>query len=115
SGGGTLATLLAAHLPAIAVVSIAANLDVAAWTRLHGYLPLDGSLDPARQPPLQGVAQVILTGGRDTQVPASSVAEYLRRNPQAAVRAHAGFDHRCCWVEQWQQILPLALRQAAVD
>src|SRR6185437_2332145 len=48
SGGGTLAVLMAPQVQGLrAVVTIGANLDVAAWTLWHGYLPLNGSLDPA--------------------------------------------------------------------
>jgi hypothetical protein len=44
SGGGALAILMAPQVPATrAVITIAANLDVASWVRLHGYLPLQGS------------------------------------------------------------------------
>src|SRR4030095_5539825 len=53
SGGGVLAVLMAPRLPAgTKVVTIAANLDVAAWTRAHSYLSLNRSLDPAELPPL---------------------------------------------------------------
>jgi hypothetical protein len=109
-----LATLLAARLPdSIGVLSIAANLDIAAWTGLHGYLPLHESLDPASQPPLRGKAHVLLTGGRDAQVPLASVAGYLNRHPETVVIAYPRHDHRCCWVEDWESILPAALRQMA--
>ena len=41
SGGGTLATLLVEHFPQTrAVVTIAGNLDVKAWTEYHNYEPL---------------------------------------------------------------------------
>ena len=53
SGGGTLAMLLAPRVPETQeVVTVAANLDVAAWVRHHAIRPLDGSLDPARERPL---------------------------------------------------------------
>lgn len=116
SGGGVLATLLAPRLAeAIGVVTVAANLDVGAWSRLHGYLPLDQSLDPAQQPGLPDLPQVLLTGARDTNVPLASVAAYLERNPRTTVITHPRFDHRCCWVEQWSAILPEALRHIVAD
>jgi pimeloyl-ACP methyl ester carboxylesterase len=111
SGGGALATLLAARLPdSVGVVTLAANLDLGAWTALHGYLPLDQSLDPASQPPLHGKVHVLLAGGRDTQVPLSSVAGYLDRHPETVVISYPRFDHRCCWAAEWETILPAALQ-----
>ena len=48
SGGGALAMLMASSVKSIdSVVTVAANLDVVAWSRLHGYSPLSGSLNPA--------------------------------------------------------------------
>src|SRR5262249_12590724 len=55
SGGGTLAMLLAVRVPeTAAVITVAANLDVDAWTVARGARPLSGSLNPARQPALPG-------------------------------------------------------------
>ena len=51
SGGGTLAMLLAPRFDQTTdVVTVAANLDIDAWTDRHGYSRLSGSLNPARQP-----------------------------------------------------------------
>ncbi len=50
SGGGALAMLMAAKLDqVVAVVTLAANLDVQKWVEFHDYTPLYGSLDPARE------------------------------------------------------------------
>jgi pimeloyl-ACP methyl ester carboxylesterase len=50
--GGALAILLAARVPqVVAVVTIAGNLDTDVWTKLHGYLRLQGSLNPIAAPP----------------------------------------------------------------
>ncbi len=111
SGGGALAVLLVPHVPAArAVVTIAADLDVAAWSRWHGYLPLTGSLDPAQQPPLPAaVAQWHLVGGRDSNVPERLNRRYFEAQGAAAdvdhVWRYPTFDHTCCWVRQWPQIL----------
>ena len=44
SGGGTLAWLMASRIPETTrVVTIAANLDIDEWTRIHGDSPLSGS------------------------------------------------------------------------
>ncbi len=107
SGGGVLALLIAAKLTGVTrVMTIAANLDTDAWTSLHGYSPLTGSLNPASQAPLAtGIEEVHLVGARDQRVPPSSIAAYRARNPQATIRILEEFDHRCCWVEHWPEIL----------
>lgn len=107
SGGGTLAWLMAAQLPeTTAAVTIAANLDIDAWARLHGYSLLAGSLDPAVSPPLPpAIVQRHYVGGRDSNVPPSIVRSFARRHPEAAVIEIAGFDHVCCWIEQWPRLL----------
>ncbi|MGD9601574.1 MAG: alpha/beta hydrolase [Gammaproteobacteria bacterium] len=111
SGGGALAVLLAPRLPRVRhVVTIAANLDVAAWSAHHDYSPLAGSRDPATLPPLpKRIRQVHLVGADDTQVPRALVARYLVRQPWATVRELAGFDHHCCWTASWPRLLEDAL------
>ena len=107
SGGGTLAWLIAARVPeATGVVTIAANLDVDAWTRIHGYSALAGSLDPALAPALApGIDQRHYVGGHDTNVPPSVVRSFARRHPEARVIEIAEFDHECCWIERWPALL----------
>lgn len=107
SGGGVLAILMAPQLEGVVqVITIGANLDTDAWADHHGYSPLVGSLNPARQTPLEGgIRQLHLVGDQDARVPLASIATYLARNPKASLRVLAGFDHRCCWLEQWPQLL----------
>lgn len=107
SGGGTLAWLLASRVPqASAVMTIAANLDTAAWTKLHAYDPLVGSLDPATQPPLPvSIVHVAYVGGRDANVPPAIVRAFAAMHPRTKVVEIADFDHRCCWIERWPELL----------
>lgn len=107
SGGGTLALLLAERVPEVrAVVTVAANLDVAAWTALHGYTPFVDSLDPARRPPLRlGVAQLHVVGERDRNVPPRLTLPVIARQPGAHVLRLPGADHACCWQAAWPTIL----------
>lgn len=107
SGGGVLAVLLAPRLAVpVAVITLAANLDVAAWTRHHGYLGLTGSLDPAALPALpSAIPELHFTGGRDPSVPAALNARYFARLPPGRVIEYPQFDHRCCWVQHWTEIL----------
>jgi pimeloyl-ACP methyl ester carboxylesterase len=105
SGGGVLATLLATRIPqTVELVTIAANLDVDAWSDYHGMPRLSGSLNPARQPaPAPSVRQRHYAGGRDEIVPVS----ITRRGapPTAQLIVIADYDHRCCWVTLWPSIL----------
>ncbi len=107
SGGGLLARLLTGRREDVrALVTIAANLDHAAWTRHYGYLPLAGSLNLADTPPLEaGILQWHLVGSEDGVVPASLVRRGARHDPHARVEVVEGFDHRCCWVEAWPGFL----------
>ena len=106
SGGGALAVLMARALPGISgVVTIAGNLDPDTWATLHGYLPLQGSLNPALEPPLPAdLKQWYLIGERDTNVPATATARYLQRTPEERVWSYARFDHVCCWTREWPSI-----------
>jgi hypothetical protein len=107
SGGGTLAWLIAPHVPGtIAVVTIAADLDTDYWTTLHGYSPMTGSLNPALQPPLPGtIRQMHYVGARDANVPPSVAMSFKTHHPEADIVEVENFDHRCCWAKKWPQFL----------
>jgi dienelactone hydrolase len=107
SGGGALAVLMAPQVPTTrAVITLAANLDVGAWTRAHGYLPLTGSLDPSAEPALPAaLPQWHLIGGRDSNVPEALNQRYFSRLRSDQLWRYPEFDHVCCWVEQWPAIL----------
>ncbi len=111
SGGGTLAMLLAPGLPRVTrVITVAANLDTAAWTAHHGYPPLTASLNPATRPPLgPRIAQTHYLGERDSSVPPSLLAALRTRTADADWRVVPGFDHQCCWVERWPVLLDAAI------
>lgn len=110
SGGGVLAVLLAERLANVrGVISIASNLDVAAWAALHAYEPLKGSLDPARMPGASDIRQVVLVGERDRNVPPSAITGFLSVHPDAVVLRFTDFDHVCCWLRDWDAILSRAL------
>lgn len=98
SGGGALAMLLAERFPETeAVVTIAGNLDLAAFAQLHAGAGLPASLDPTTRPPMPAaIFQRHYLGTHDPVVPFSA------RIARVAV---AGFDHRCCWQALWPAIL----------
>lgn len=102
SGGGTLAVLVAERLDNVAaVVTISANLDVNAWVRHHGYLPLTGSLNPALSERSHPWPELHLHGARDGVVPVATTAQYFARYPAAQQIVMEHNDHVCCWVDEW--------------
>ncbi len=110
SGGGTLATLMAAKRQDVALlVTLAANLDHEAWTTYHEVTPLSGSLN-ARDVITQiaMIPQIHFLGDQDTVVPPDTL-NYIRREFSKInldpFRIINGFDHTCCWVDSWPEIL----------
>jgi pimeloyl-ACP methyl ester carboxylesterase len=114
SGGGVLAMLMAPRLPGVCrVVTVAANLDIDAWTGLHGYTRLAGSLSPARQPPLPArIRELHLAGGRDPRVPARLTREAAGGRWAGRLMVYPEFDHACCWEGAWPSILRSMERDA---
>lgn len=115
SGGGTLAMLLAPEVYGVrAVVTLAGNLDVGAWTALHGYSPLDG-LDPARAAPLPaGIAQHHWAGADDREVPPALSAAAIARQPGACLIVLDDVGHTRGWAAVWKDLLG-TLASAAND
>lgn len=106
SGGGVLATLLAAQRDDVELlVTVAAPLALAEWVAWHEATPLKGSIDPAelreniRLPRSQHFA-----GGSDKTVPSSIVEAFIRRKG-GRIETIPGFDHECCWVRDWARLL----------
>jgi hypothetical protein len=114
SGGGALAMLMAPRLIRLsAVITIAGNLNVAAWSQYHRYLPLTGSLDPAAQPPLHpGIREIHLVGGADRNIPPALLVGYLATHPAAKVWTFPAFGHLCCWRNAWPTVFPRLLDAA---
>lgn len=109
SGGGAVATLVAARRNDIEqLVTVAGNLDHRAWTTHHRITPLVGSLNPADQvDALREIAQWHLVGANDTNITPEIVQGFANRFPQnhrPVVTVKPGFDHRCCWAENWTAI-----------
>jgi pimeloyl-ACP methyl ester carboxylesterase len=105
SGGGVLAVLLAHELNGVSgVVTIAANLDVSAWTGYHHYLPLGASLNPAQQASTASWPEIHLVGEKDVVVPPQTVQRYFESHPRSVVWRYADYGHVCCWREEWPRI-----------
>ena len=107
SGGGTLAILIAQSLPKTrAVVTLAGNLDVDAWTEFHHYTPLRGSLNPVQDAVLNpAIYQLHLQASNDEVVPPRLAKKWLSRQTNSDVWLYPEFDHRCCWEDLWPKVL----------
>ncbi len=107
SGGGTLAVLMADKIPEVtAIITIAANLDTAAWSKHHGQPALKDSLNPIEHPPLKKeISQLHLAGAKDEQVPAFIGKAYTDRQENASFRIYEDFTHHCCWPDLWKTVL----------
>ena len=113
SGGGVLATLVAARRDDVAgLVTVAAPLDLGAWTESRGLTPLPG-LDPADLPSRPGLPQVHLHGAFDPVVRPATARETARRlaGPRGQVETWRE-AHQCCWARRAGEI---AARLAAVS
>ena len=108
SGGATLAVLLADRVPEVnKVVTIGANLDIDAWSAMHGYTRLAGTLDPIdvqwhRTPP----QMMHLVGSEDKNTPPALIQGAVSKGPVGGdVRVIEGYTHNCCWERIWPAIL----------
>lgn len=105
SGGGALAVLIAERLTNVStVITIAANLDIDAWTRHHGYLPLEQSLNPAASTRTHAWRELHFQGARDEEVPPATTSAYFERFPSAQREVIDEYDHACCWTQAWTQL-----------
>lgn len=106
SGGGTLAMLLAQRrTDVVAVVTLAANLDHAAWTDHFGHLPLANSLNAATVTLPAHVLRWHFAAEQDRQVPAPLIESVAAGDPYARVETLKGFTHGCCWMHIWPRVL----------
>lgn len=104
SGGGVIAALAAASRRDVAgLVTIAAPLDVQAWTESRGLSPLEG-LDPGRMAAPQ-IPQVHVFGAFDPVVRPVVMRKTARRwaGPQGQVITWPE-RHECCWARRTPQI-----------
>lgn len=111
SGGGTLAMLLAQRLPAVSgVITIAANMDTYAWTKKQHYSPLKNSLSLADEASLRKLPQVHFAGSADEVVPPDINLPLMAKMGQTFTLIE-DFNHDCCWLRDWPQLLQSAEHQ----
>ena len=109
SGGGAVAALAAARRnDVIRLITVAGNLDHAAWTKQHHITPLSGSLNAADEwQALQYIPQMHFVGGQDKVVNREIIESYVARYPnnqQPKVHIIKDFEHQCCWAERWHEL-----------
>lgn len=109
SGGAAVALLLAARRQDVRqVISVAGNLDHAAWTAHHKVSPLQRSLNPTSQRQiLASVPQVHLVGAQDKITPPELARQFILAYPSetpAGLMLFPDYDHACCWARWWPQL-----------
>ena len=113
SGGGTIATLLAAKRhDVIQVITVAAILDIDYWAKQENLTPLYGSLNPADAwKKLLSIPQTHWIGGKDAVVSKEVAFSYVLRFPAAKkpkIKEIGAFNHTCCWARDWMSLLSYA-------
>lgn len=109
SGGGALAALLAEQRnDVVALVTVAANLDLAAWVHDGRLTPLSHSLDPADAAArLAHVRQVHFVGAEDRVVGERIIRSFVARLPPGtpvSIIVVPGQDHGAGWGERWPDL-----------
>ncbi len=110
SGGGVIAALLASFRDDVdLLVTVAANLDHSAWTKHHSVSPLTGSMNPLDYlDKLERVRQFHLVGEKDKIAPPELTEKFLHQmqnNKNVHLAIIPGFNHKCCWLEEWPGLL----------
>ncbi|MGE0096069.1 MAG: alpha/beta hydrolase [Alphaproteobacteria bacterium] len=110
SGGGAAAALIAARrTDVVQLVTVAGNLDHAAWTSIRKVSPLSASLNPADMTSaLSRIPQIHFVGQDDTSVPPKVAQSYRSRFSDPGrinIIEVPGVDHDCCWEERWPGLL----------
>ena len=109
SGGGSLAVLIAERIQGIKkIVTVAANLNVEAWSEHHGYQSIQNSLDPSKQDGInESIIQLHFAGENDKIVPPFIINNYSKTQKNATFFKLPDNDHSCCWEEVWIKILSM--------
>jgi len=115
SGGATLAMLMAEQLPQVkAVVTVAGNLNVQAWTEFHHYSGLLGSLDPSlRQTATQAIQQVHFYSPFDAVIKAEWVKTYSTSQLNSSLVELPVKGHGQAWAGYQTEIMQRVLEISA--
>jgi len=106
SGGGTVAALLAGTREGVrCLITLAAPLDLAAWTSRQNLSPLAGSIDPALDPKKLAKTQSHhFLGQDDTLVGLSALGVFAGRQLGRTVDLLVGVSHTDGWEQNWKVI-----------
>ena len=109
SGGGAIAALLAARRGDVASLrTVAGNLDVAEFNRLHRTTPMPASLNPIDQAArLRVLPQIHFHGTADRVVPGVIAERFAQAvaGDCTQVRAVPGVGHGGDWAARWPGLL----------
>jgi hypothetical protein len=110
SGGGAIATLIAAKRSDIkTIITVAGNLETDAWVRLYGLEPLSASVNPASVArSIRNIPQIHYVGGKDDVIPPAISQSFLQKmgSPnKVKVIELPNYGHVCCWTERWSELL----------
>ena len=105
SGGGAVAALLAAQRGDVTcLVTVAAPLDIDAWTRAKNVSALIESLNPLGvAAKLHQLPMTHFSGDRDNVVPLGVNQQFLHR-AQTSDKIKVGFDHDMPWLKAWPSL-----------
>lgn len=87
------------------LITLAAPLDLAAWTSRQNLSPLVGSIDPALDPKkLLRTQSHHFLGQNDALVDLSALGVFAGRQPGRTVDLLAGVSHTAGWARNWKAI-----------
>ncbi|MEZ0225417.1 MAG: alpha/beta fold hydrolase [Alphaproteobacteria bacterium] len=117
SGGGAIATLLTQRRgDVLSLRTVAGNLDIEAFNRLHGVSPMPLSLNPRDvAAKIAHIPQMHFTGGKDDIIPQSIYDGYAIAVRNAACLHHAVVaeaSHEKGWDDAWPRLLAYPLNCA---
>lgn len=105
SGGGALAVLMADKVPnLVGVLTVSGNLNTQAWVESHGFLPLDGSLNPIVSAKLEGVLHEHWVGLNDMNINPEHSLEFQDAHGGSR-RVFDNYGHVCCWKDDWGTLI----------
>lgn len=110
SGGGAIATLLAAQREDVSrLITVAGNLNHKTWTAHHRISPLTGSLNPADyKEQLSRIEQTHYVGSLDTTIPPFLTKQFVDELPDktnSQVKIISNQTHSCCWEKVWFDLM----------
>lgn len=115
SGGGTIATLIAAQDKNVKdIITLAGNLDTDEFLKLQG-LPgyFINSINPVKiAGKINHIPQLHISGGADSRVPKIILDNYLAASGSSTCvqsKIYSGIAHQGAWYKIWQEILAISL------